>query len=182
MPTPKSPDAFTLAADLLDRALDSERGILYQTKTHGESLRMLSELRLVRRRAVDESRSIYPPDHPMYSRSVYDPIVIRVVENGLEILPEAPSNVLPPPHSFLCDVLEYLHVSLEFRDERSLRNFREACYACRRTDRNRERHPDAPMYKRSIFDGISIRRDPENPLVLHFEAGLPHNDNRVVEL
>jgi hypothetical protein len=56
-------------AHILDRARDSERGLVLSTATEGKAINLAQRLNRFRRHERSESRKIYSPDHPSFGKS-----------------------------------------------------------------------------------------------------------------
>ena len=94
MPQSKSLLAYRdLIEGILDRALDSERGIRLDFHAPGEAfslrMRLYSAIRQLRRQA----REIYPPEHNLHNRTPYDALVIKVDGASLEVRKTTPESI-----------------------------------------------------------------------------------------
>jgi hypothetical protein len=71
-------------AHILDRARDSERGLVLSTATEGKAINLAQRLNRFRRQERSESRKIYSPDHPSFGKSPWD--TLRVKAEGREVV------------------------------------------------------------------------------------------------
>ena|SRR5271166_1039341 len=78
--------AFSDCFELMDRALDDARGIRVKFPDFKSAWHMRNRLHHARRIDRDDNRETYKdnPDHPLYGRSAYDGLAVRVRENGEE--------------------------------------------------------------------------------------------------
>ena len=82
----KSILAHTNLREIFDRALDSAHGISVATKDHGAGVNLRQQLYSFRAADRTASVKIYEdPDDPKHGTSVYDPLIITVKENSIEI-------------------------------------------------------------------------------------------------
>jgi len=77
LPTPVSRQAFIDCYELLDRAIESTRGIQRLFDDHGAAMNF--RVRLHKARAYDRHNNqlIYQPDDPLYAQTIYAQIVVR---------------------------------------------------------------------------------------------------------
>lgn len=79
MSTSTSRFAYQDCYDVLDRALEDDRGVRVKVKTLGDGTNFRVRIHTARRIDRDENRVLYPEqDHPMHGRSVYDPLVVKL--------------------------------------------------------------------------------------------------------
>jgi hypothetical protein len=71
-------------AHILDRARDSERGIVLRTETPGKAINLAQRLNRFRRKERDESRKIYPTDHPSFGRTSWE--FLRIKAEGANVV------------------------------------------------------------------------------------------------
>lgn len=64
--------------DVLDKALDDPIGVRVKVATDGDAANFRVRLHTARRIDREENATMYGPDHPMYGKSVYDPLVIKI--------------------------------------------------------------------------------------------------------
>lgn len=77
-----SPLSYTDCYEALDRALDDEKGVRVGVESikSAQFLRMrLNQARSINR---DENQRTYEPGHPLYGRSAYDRLMVRIKERG----------------------------------------------------------------------------------------------------
>lgn len=70
---------------LLDRALESERGLKVSVGTYGEAVRLRSRIHNFRRMDARENSRVHPSDHPLHNASVYDELVIMIPNKGPDV-------------------------------------------------------------------------------------------------
>jgi hypothetical protein len=70
--------------DVFDAALSNERGVKIEMLDYGAGNHF--RVRLHTARSIDrkDNRAMYQPDHKLYGRSIYDPIVIRLRQEGTQ--------------------------------------------------------------------------------------------------
>jgi hypothetical protein len=73
-------------AHILDRARDSERGIVLRTETPGKAINLAQRLARFRRSERTESRKIYSPEHPSFGRTSWDDLRIRTEKGKCDII------------------------------------------------------------------------------------------------
>lgn len=73
--------------EALERALKSTKGIRLTFKTVKEARRFALRVHTFRVLDRRDSEKIYMPDHSMYGHSPYDPLVVSLRENVVEIGP-----------------------------------------------------------------------------------------------
>ncbi len=83
MSLPTSLLSYTDCTELLDKALEDDRGIRYKLASYDEAWQMQTRIHYCRRLHRDENKVIYDEGHQLYGRSLYDPIVVRIkrIEN-----------------------------------------------------------------------------------------------------
>jgi len=84
MPDPKTFSAFSDARKVLDRALAAERGIRVMCKSNSAAITLRRRCNSLRKIDRYENAQIYPPEHKMHRRSVYDALQLRVPPKGTE--------------------------------------------------------------------------------------------------
>ena len=77
-----SKSAYLDCYDLLDRALDSPIGIRNRCANRGMANNLRTRLHYARAISRRESLEIYAADHPAHGTSPYDPLVIRIQQDG----------------------------------------------------------------------------------------------------
>lgn len=86
MPQAKSPDAYPGARQLLDRALESPKGISVTLTSAPAAFRLQMNCYTVRSREVERSTKIYESTHPQHGRSPYDTLSIyRTTPEGKSV-------------------------------------------------------------------------------------------------
>jgi hypothetical protein len=78
----KSILAFDDIRQVFDRALQTPRGLKIPCPSRGKAINLRSRFNYFRKIDRDESLKIYPTDHPMFGRSSYDKLALRVPEKG----------------------------------------------------------------------------------------------------
>lgn len=72
---------------LLDRALESPKGVRLTFESKKEALTFKGRVHSFRFMDRKENAKIYPEDHPMHQRSVYDPLTCKSVsETVVDVL------------------------------------------------------------------------------------------------
>jgi hypothetical protein len=64
--------------DILDKALENQKGIMFKVSDFGAGNHLRVRLHSARTIDREDNRVVYPPDHKLHGRSVYDPLVIRL--------------------------------------------------------------------------------------------------------
>jgi len=85
MPDNKTLVAFDDVRKLMDKALDSARGIKIICRTHSDAIVLRRRCNTYRKRDRYENAQVYPEGNPMHKRSVYDQLQLRVPPKGGEI-------------------------------------------------------------------------------------------------
>lgn len=97
MPYSSSPLAYGDVKELLDKALDAERGIKMTFDKHGYAINMRQRASRFRAMDRESSKTIYPLGHPMHGRSPYDALAFRIVTGPrIEAAPKA--SAFAPPY------------------------------------------------------------------------------------
>lgn len=90
MPQAKGHNAHPTARALLERALESPRGIKVPFPTEGKAMAMRQQCYTVRTRDRARTRKIYDEDSPMFDTSQFDGLEMYIEENYLLIRPGIP--------------------------------------------------------------------------------------------
>lgn len=61
----------------LDRALESEKGVRLRFADDKAAMTFAGRVHSLRFLDRKENKKIYPEDHPMWGRSVYDPLMVK---------------------------------------------------------------------------------------------------------
>lgn len=77
MPMSKSLIAYTDCKAVLDRALESPKGLKIPRETDGAAIYLQQRLNYFRKLDRDFTRSIFPSEDPRHGVSVYDCLTIR---------------------------------------------------------------------------------------------------------
>lgn len=85
----KSPLAFEDIRSTFERALASPKGIKIVCSSHGSAVILRSRFNYYRGLDRKENKNIYSPEDPMYNRSMYDRLMLRIPNKG-----EPDENVL----------------------------------------------------------------------------------------
>lgn len=86
MPLARGADSYADVRALLDRALESEKGIVVTFEDEKVALSKWRICYVVRSRAAKQSMKMFPADDPKYGCSPYDKLQFRHKGNKLEIL------------------------------------------------------------------------------------------------
>jgi len=78
MVTSTSRLAYGDCFELMDKAIADQRGIKIKCATEGDARHLRTRLHSARRIDRDENAKTYPDGHPMYGRSVYDVLGMRL--------------------------------------------------------------------------------------------------------
>lgn len=181
MPAPKSYEAYVRARVILDKAADSPRGIIYPC-TPASARRIYIEIGALKNSIRRESRKIYQPGHALYDKSPYDHLGVKEIDEGIYVGEKALTVETNSPRGVFARVISTQQSeSIEFTSESDLVRFRNRCYAMR--DRERKKNSietENPLYGKSEFDGIALRKDPNHPRTLIIEIDLPDKENIIV--
>lgn len=79
MPTSTSRLSYPDCEAFFNRALEDEIGVRLYFQTQGHARQFYVRCNTFRSICRDDNRKMYDRDHPMYSRSEYDPIQLTVV-------------------------------------------------------------------------------------------------------
>lgn len=82
--------AFADCRDLFDRALESDKGIRVKCASDGAAWHLRLRMHNFRRLDRKANCATYADDHPMYGKSVYDPIIVtkRLIDGNFWIVCE----------------------------------------------------------------------------------------------
>jgi hypothetical protein len=85
----KAPIAFDDVREVLNQAIDTKNGIKITFETLAEGARFRQRAYYYIRQDRENSKKVYPEDHPMHGVSVYDKLCLysNTKECALEILP-----------------------------------------------------------------------------------------------
>ena len=78
----KSMFAFDDVKPTLDRALEAEKGIKVVCNNYGHAIITRSRFHYYRQMDREQNAKNYPPEHPLWNRSVYDKLILRVPKKG----------------------------------------------------------------------------------------------------
>ena len=78
----KSPLAFDDLRSVFERAIESPRGIRIVCKTRSEAIVTRSRMNYLRKMDRKENSITYQSDHPMFMRSAWDRLVLRIPPKG----------------------------------------------------------------------------------------------------
>jgi hypothetical protein len=70
--------AFSDCFDLLEQAINDQKGIKVKFDSYDDAFNFRLRLHSARRIDRTENMQMYPEGHPMHGRSVYDPITCRI--------------------------------------------------------------------------------------------------------
>ena len=71
--------------DLMDKAIDDQKGIAIRFGTSAEAWHFRIRLHTARRIDRTDNMETYEQGHPMYGRSAYDPLTMRIREKNGEV-------------------------------------------------------------------------------------------------
>lgn len=74
--------AYQDCVDLLDRALADPLGCRFPCLSWRAAIRLRTRIHYARKLTRDANMETYPPGHPMFGRSEYDKISVRLREEG----------------------------------------------------------------------------------------------------
>jgi len=80
----KSLLAFDDVREIYQQAIDSESGIRVKFTSNGRALAARHRFNSYRKADRAENCKIYSEDHPMFGRSVYDRLILRIPKQGME--------------------------------------------------------------------------------------------------
>ena len=83
-----------------DKALESPKGLRIKCVSRSAAIALRSRFNYYRKLNRDENKKTYPTDHPLWGKSVYDALVLRIPTRGT-----AEDNVLYIEPNSLGDVL-----------------------------------------------------------------------------
>jgi hypothetical protein len=78
----KSYLAFDDVREIFDRALIAPKGVHVSLPTRGKAVATRSRFNYFRLLDREENGKTYEKDHPMYNRSAYDKLVLRIPPKG----------------------------------------------------------------------------------------------------
>lgn len=78
----KSPLAFDDAREILERALNSTKGIRIPCTSRGTAIVLRARLNYFRKLDRGENTKIYEASHPLWKKSVYDKLMLRIPAKG----------------------------------------------------------------------------------------------------
>lgn len=79
----RSPKAFSDVADLLERAINSEKGVRIPLSSRSAAITLRARANYYRKLDRVRNKDIYPMrDHPMHGNSTYDALVLRIPPKG----------------------------------------------------------------------------------------------------
>lgn len=79
-----SPLAFDDARQILERALESPKGIKIPCETRGAAVSLRTRVNYFRTLDRKENKKVYENGHPMWGNSVYDRLLLRIPKKGAE--------------------------------------------------------------------------------------------------
>ena len=74
----KSPLAFEDIREAFERALAAPKGIRIPCSSRGAAINLRSRFNYLRKISRAENRQIYDSSHPMYGKSMYDKLILRI--------------------------------------------------------------------------------------------------------
>lgn len=80
----RSPLAFDDIREVFDKALNSNKGLRISCVNRGAAFVLRSRFNYFRTIDRRESAKIYPTDHPMWAKSAYDKLVLRIPAKGTD--------------------------------------------------------------------------------------------------
>jgi hypothetical protein len=80
----KSLLAFDDVKPAFDRALEHPKGLRIKCETHAKAIVLRGRFNYFRGADRKENTKIYPNDHPLWNRSIYDKLILRVPKKGSE--------------------------------------------------------------------------------------------------
>lgn len=78
----KSPFAFDDIRSAFERALEAPKGIKLVCDSHSAAILLRSRFNYYRKMHRRENSEVYQPGDPMYGKSVYDRLILRVPKKG----------------------------------------------------------------------------------------------------
>jgi hypothetical protein len=97
MPQAKGLNAYPNARALLDRALDSERGIKLPYPDYSQAFKMRMNCYTVRSRERKYSTEIYESSHPLHGQTPWDGIEM-IIEDSVGHIVQSTDDKLDPPY------------------------------------------------------------------------------------
>ena len=88
-----NPASFDHVRGVLDRALESERGIEVPEPPNGP-VNFIQKLNYFRKKDRQQSHSIYEKDDPRCGRSAYDGLIFSQGENGTVVITKASEDMI----------------------------------------------------------------------------------------
>jgi hypothetical protein len=80
MPLPNTRLAYLDCYEIFDKALEDTRGVRVKVKDRNEAIRLRMRLQYARRLQRDENCATYEPGDPMFGRSIYDTLMVKLRE------------------------------------------------------------------------------------------------------
>jgi hypothetical protein len=115
----KSPLAYGDIKELLDKALDSPRGIKITLEKHGHAIQLRQRASKFRTMDRASSKTVYPEGHPMHGRSSYDVLALRI-KTGRKRYPvptraeqEAGVGLYEPPYVVIFERIDKREFAIE---------------------------------------------------------------------
>lgn len=93
MTTPTSRAAYRPYYELLDRAMEAEKGIRVRVSDFGEAYQLRVKLHTARTLDRTLSRETYDLGDPKYGVSIYDGLVVKVKQDGDDVVVEIAPGV-----------------------------------------------------------------------------------------
>ena len=78
----KSPLAFDDVRDIFDRALDSQKGLRIPCASRSAAITLRSRFNYFRKANRKDNADMYPSDHSLHGKSMYDKLSLRVPPKG----------------------------------------------------------------------------------------------------
>ena len=78
----RSPLAFDDIKAALDKALEAQKGIRIRCRDRGAAVFLRQRFNSFRKLDRQENARIYDNEHPMFRRSIYDKLVLRIPAKG----------------------------------------------------------------------------------------------------
>lgn len=78
VPTSNSRLAFEDCYEILNIASEDDNGARVQVSSHADAMMLRTRLHTARRIDRTENMKTYDPTHPMYGKSMYDKLVVRL--------------------------------------------------------------------------------------------------------
>ena len=81
MPVTNAILSFEDVRELLNKAIEAEKGIEIKLDTKGQAVNLRSRMNRYRAKDRESSKVIFPDDHPSYGVSQYDRLIISIRED-----------------------------------------------------------------------------------------------------